>query len=428
MLNFKGPRILIVAPNASAIFGGEAFLPLKYFQLLRRRGHPVQMIAHIRNRASLMEALEEDLTQIHFVEDTPYHRIIWRVGQIFPASVRSGIFDTMLNLLNELYIARLVRLLVKAGEVDLIHQPIPVSPKAPSSLYNFGRPVVIGPMNGGMTYPAGYDDLESATARRFIAVARAAAIAMNWLIPGKRHAAALLVANERTRAALPLTNHPRIVTVVENGVDLSVWHAGTKISIRRPDEPFQLVFMGRLVALKAVDITIEAVRLARDRGIDVRLDVFGDGEVRPTLEAQVRELDLESAVSFHGFQPQSKCSQLLSRADAMILNSVHECGGAVVLEAMSLSLPVIVSDWGGPADYVDSTCGILVSPEPRAQFAARLADSIRQLADNPKKARAMGEAGRRRIESYFDWEKKIDHMLMIYDEVFAVANEGAGRS
>ena len=89
----------------------------------------------------------------------------------------------------------------------MIHQPIPVSPKLPSSLHGFGVPVVIGPMNGGMTYPPGNEDHESALARCFIAVPRQIAVAMYVMFPGKRRASALLVANARTPGALPV-RHP----------------------------------------------------------------------------------------------------------------------------------------------------------------------------------------------------------------------------
>ena len=56
------PRILIVADNASARFGGEAILPLKYFTLLARRGRDVRLITHERNRDGLL-ALAPDLAE-----------------------------------------------------------------------------------------------------------------------------------------------------------------------------------------------------------------------------------------------------------------------------------------------------------------------------------------------------------------------------
>ncbi len=131
-------------------------------------------------------------------------------------------FGTLLNIVNEHHQGRFIRRLVADGDVDVIHQPIPVSPLAPSSQHKFGVPLVIGPMNGGMTYPPGYDDLQGVWTRRFVGVSRALAHLLNLVVSGKRKAAVLLVANERTRRALPFAKHPQIVTLVENGVDLSI--------------------------------------------------------------------------------------------------------------------------------------------------------------------------------------------------------------
>lgn len=329
-----GPGILIVAPNASSRFGGEAFLPLKYFQILHRRGFPVRLIAHARNRTNLQEVLTTEIGSVDFIEDSVWHRLIWNVGRYLPGVLRDAIAGTALNLVNEAYQGKLIRRLVREGKIGVIHQPIPVSPKAPSSLYGFGVPVIIGPMNGGMTYPPGYSDHESAVARSIVSLARRIAVLVNRLIPGKRRAAALLVANERTRASLPIANHPKVIELVENGVDLSVWAPPRVVVNRRTGDPFRLVFMGRLIRLKAIDITLEALCLARIAGVDAHLDILGDGDERPHLEALARSLGLADAVSFHGFVPQVECARRLVEADALILNSIHECGGVVVLEAM----------------------------------------------------------------------------------------------
>jgi glycosyltransferase involved in cell wall biosynthesis len=409
-------KVLIVAQNASSRLGGEAFLPLKYFQLLKQRGYPARLIAHSRNRANLQETLAPYLADVHFIEDSVWHRGIVKAGRVFPRPLRSAVFGFLLNMVNEAYQGRLIRQLAGEGKVDLIHQPIPVSPKQPSALYGFGVPVIIGPMNGGMTYPPGYEDHESAIARRFVAFARQAAVLANRIIPGKRRAAALIVSNDRTRRALPLRNHPNVIDLVENGVDLSVWQQPMERATRRRDAPFRLVFMGRLVDWKAVDITLEAVRLARGQGVDATLDLLGDGAERPALEARAAALGLGTAVRFLGFRPQAECATILAGSDALILNSLYECGGAVVLEAMGLGLPVIASDWGGPADYIDPSCGVLVSPAPRADFANRLAAQIVRLSQDPELCQAMGQAGIAKIRDQFDWEKKMDRMLEIYRE------------
>lgn len=410
------PRILIVAQNASSRFGGEAFLPLKYAQILAGRGYPVTLIAHARNRADLEAALPAD-TRVLYVPDTFWHRNLWRLGKPFPKPVRDALFGTAINLINEAHQARLIRGLVQAGEVDVIHQPIPVSPLAPSGIHGFGVPVVIGPMNGGMRYPPGYEDMESGLSRHVVGLARAGGRLLNRLIPGKRRAAALVVANPRTRAALPFAGHPNVIELVENGVDLTTWTAPEPGGAGSPPGRLRLVFMGRLVGWKAVDVTLAALARARAAGTDATLEILGDGPERPALEARAAELGLTGAVRFLGFRPQAECAAILQGADALILNSVWECGGAVVLEAMGLGLPVIGPDWGGPADYLDDSCGILVPPVPRAGFADRLATAIGRLAADPDLRRRMGAAGAARIRAEFDWQAKVDRMVEIYRSV-----------
>jgi glycosyltransferase involved in cell wall biosynthesis len=273
-----------------------------------------------------------------------------------------------------------------------------------------------------MNYPSGYDDLESPRARRFVAWSRRLAWLMNRAMPGKRDAAVLLVANERTRASLPFSGHLDVRVLVENGVDLATWQAGPARRKRAssPDQlksSLRLIFMGRLVSWKMVDVTLEAVQLSLNQGADVTLDVLGDGPERARLEQLVKDRSLEGTVRFHGYLPQTGCAEIVANADALILNSVRECGGAVVLEAMALGLPVIASDWGGPADYLDESCGILVSPVPRESFAVRLSAAILQLSRQPDLRRRMGEAGARKIVDQYDWEKKIDRIISIYAEM-----------
>lgn len=394
-------------------------LPLKYFHLLKLRGYPVRLIAHSRNRDDLGRVLAPFMDSISFVEDTIYHRVVWRSGRMTPHFIRENLFGTILNMINEFYQAKIIRRLLAEGKVDIIHQPIPVSPRAPSAIFGFGVPVVIGPMNGGMSFPPGYEDYESVVARHGIQLTRKAGAFFNWLIPGKRRAAALLVANERTRQALPIKSHPRIIELVENGVDFSIWRQFDTRTPSSDETGLRLVFLGRLVHLKALDITFEAVRLSRQTGLDIRLDIVGDGPERQRLEKLSNSLDIGHAVRFLGFRPQRECVDVLAESDALILNCLRECGGAVVLEAMSLGLPVIASDWGGPADYLDASCGILVSPVPRSDFPQRLAAAISFLARNPAKRHAMGLAGAQKVREQYDWDKKIDRMLQIYDEVLA---------
>jgi len=208
-----------------------------------------------------------------------------------------------------------------------------------------------------------------------------------------------------------------VVELVENGVDLSRWQAPARQ--QNPAPGLRLAFMGRLIALKGLDITLHALALARAARPDLplTLDILGDGPERAGLEALCADLGLSADVQFHGMRPQSECAVVLAGADALILASLRECGGAVVLEAMAMGLPVIASDWGGPADYIDASCGILVPPSPRAGFADRLSAAMIDLAAQPERRAALGQAGSERIRRNFDWARKIDRIETLYCEV-----------
>jgi glycosyltransferase involved in cell wall biosynthesis len=103
----------------------------------------------------------------------------------------------------------------------------------------------------------------------------------------------------------------------------------------------------------------------------------------------------------------------------MVLPSLLECGGAVVLEAMAMGLPVIATNWGGPADYLDSTCGFLIDPTSKEAFVNGLTDAMIKLSLSPELRLSMGRAGLERVQKYFDWDRKVDRILEIYQETCA---------
>src|SRR5205085_10964412 len=96
-------------------------------------------------------------------------------------------------------------------------------------------------------------------ARRFAGI-------ISRLLPGKLRASALLVANQRTRRALPGATRGRVVPLVENGVDLAMWSPPARDARfeaddgHQPPRPVRFVFTGRLVDWKGVDLLLEAFK------------------------------------------------------------------------------------------------------------------------------------------------------------------------
>jgi len=283
--------------------------------------------------------------------------------------------------------------------------------------------VVIGPMNGGMNYPPAFAAHEGRAERLFLGWGRASAAVLNLLMPGKRRAALLLVANERTRQALPAGACPRVEQLVENGVDLSLWNAPKGSNEAREHGASRcttFVFVGRLIPLKCVDLLLHAFANARQEA-PMRLWILGDGPERTGLEQLAVELGLHEGgpndtgvAHFAGWLPQAACLKWLVQADSLVLPSVRECGGAVVLEAMALAKPVIAAAWGGPLDYLDPSCGVLVPVSSADDLVTALQAAMVRLAASPALRRRLGEAAAEKVEAEYNWKTKADRIVDLY--------------
>ncbi|MDJ0600810.1 MAG: glycosyltransferase family 4 protein [Crocosphaera sp.] len=422
------PKILIIAEHASLKFGGEAALPLHYFRVLRKRGIETWLIVHERTKNELENYFPEDNDRIYFIKDTFWHIFVWRLSQLLPERLSYFTFGFIIRLVTQLSQRQLALQLIKQKQIDIVHQPIPVSIKAPSCLYDLGVPVIIGPMNGGMNYPSAFEYMEKKWVSKTINIGRNFSNLMNTLIPGKLKATTLLVANSRTREALPtILKDKHIIELVENGVDLSIWQNLVEKDDNQSVRPItKFVYMGRLVDWKGLDLLLLAAQKVIDE-IPIQLDIIGDGNEKEKLEKLAQSLGLTSdqesskisKVQFLGWLSQSDCAKQLQAADVLILPSLYECGGAVVLEAMAMGIPVIATNWGGPADYLDESCGILVEPSSRDAFIEGLASAMVKMASNPELRRKMGDSGSRKVQEEFDWEKKVDLMLQIYQDSIA---------
>jgi glycosyltransferase involved in cell wall biosynthesis len=417
------PRVLLVAENASAKFGGEAILPIHYFRLLRQRGIEVWLVVNQRTKHELAPLFADEQHRIHFVPDTKFRQFLEKIARPFPAAVKHFTFRLWGRLLSGIRARRIVRRLVKEHQIDIVHQPTPVSPKEASLIFHVGAPVIIGPMNGGITYPPGFANFQNRWVRSFIGAGRTASHLLNRLAPGKLRAKTLLVANPRTAAALPNGVHGEIQTLVENAVDLTLWRPGDRAL--HTGEPTKFIFSGRLVDWKGVQYLIDAFA-AISQKLPATLDILGNGPMRSQLEKKVADANLNTTVKFHGWLPQPDCAALLNSADIFVLPSLYECGGAVVLEAMATGLPVIATNWGGPADYLDPSCGLLVEPESPSALVTNLTNAMLKLATDSSLARQMGATGRSKVERDFDWQRKIDQILQVYSDTIQRSRSATG--
>lgn len=213
---------------------------------------------------------------------------------------------------------------------------------------------------------------------------------------------------------------------IANGVDVERFapaspleRAALRSTYRLPAGPL-VIYAGRLVSIKGPDVLLEAWARAGDALAGARLVLVGDGEQRPALEAQARQLGLGDRVVFAGSQGDP--APLLRAADAFVLPSRSEGLPVALLEAMACALPCVATRVGGSAELIeDGVSGRLVAPESPEELGAAIADSLRAGA-------SWGARARQRILDRYELGLVADRYVELYAQLLAGAAARGGRS
>lgn len=152
----------------------------------------------------------------------------------------------------------------------------------------------------------------------------------------------------------------------------------------------------RLSKQKRHDCLLDACKRVRAKTDRVVFLVAGEGELRPVIEKQIREADLQAHFLLLGHR--ENVPEIFSAADVLVMSSDFEGLCYATLEAAARGLPVIATNVGGMRFSVsDEKTGLLVPPRD----AAALAQAIENLANDPHLRRSLGNAGRERAEQLF---------------------------
>jgi glycosyltransferase involved in cell wall biosynthesis len=187
------------------------------------------------------------------------------------------------------------------------------------------------------------------------------------------------------------------LTVVPNGVDVEA--IGT--APPAPDAP-EVVYAGRLMDFKNVDLLVRAVALLRDRGRAVRCVIVGDGPERERLEQLTIEETLTGHVTFAGFvEDSADVYRIMRGARVFVLPSAREGFGISVVEANAAGLPVVTVDLPDNLArhlVTDGENGLVVAATPQA-----VADAVATLLDAPPPAERCRTAA-----AGYDWSNVAD--------------------
>jgi glycosyltransferase involved in cell wall biosynthesis/uncharacterized protein YqgV (UPF0045/DUF77 family) len=204
-------------------------------------------------------------------------------------------------------------------------------------------------------------------------------------------------------------------SVVYNGVSAHRFNLNVdpgEVKKRYGVGPFDplVLFCGRLEWQKGPDLLIEAVPAVLAAHPGAKFMFVGDGGMRGPLENRAKQLGVAHATRFLGFRTGDELIRLFKSCETVCVPSRNEPFGIVVLEAWSASKPVVVTQNGGPNEYVwHEVNGLKIFPHTNS-----VVWGLCTMFANFDRARRMGANGRRAVEERFTWDQIAGETLAAY--------------
>jgi glycosyltransferase involved in cell wall biosynthesis len=371
--------------------------------------HEAWVITRANNRESIERSLEESpVPNLHFVYlDLPRWMKFWKRG------VR-GIH--VYYYLWQIAAFFLARRLYRQTPFDLAHQVTFVCDWMPSFLPLLPIPFIWGPI-GGQQAPEplrlhiGWRGRSQDSIKKLV----------RWFVQRFDPFFMLTLLRSRSIIAVDSGTAMRIPAPLRHKTDV-IPACGTcpaelpETQSLSPSPNIVILSIGRFIYCKGFSLTIRAFAGLAQQCPDARLVLVGRGVEYAKLRRLVSENGIEDRVEFRDWVPRAEVLKFMQLADIFLFPS-YEGGGMVVLEAMTAGKPVVCLDTGGPGEAVTEECGIKVRIENVDQIVQDLSNALYRLAENPTLRSKMGEAAKRRVHQFYDWDRKGEKIKQIYESV-----------
>ncbi len=198
------------------------------------------------------------------------------------------------------------------------------------------------------------------------------------------------------------------VKIIPNGVDITRFC---------PQEERQrediILFVGSLIERKGVRYLLQAMPKVFRAFPEYRLVIIGDGPQSPLLKQLAAALGIEERVLFMGSQTHDQVRDWMQRAKLLVLPSLEEGMGVVLVEALACATPAVASCVDGIPDVITPDVGVLVPPaDPEA-----LSESICEILSDHTRWSVLSRNARERAVEYYSWDKIIQQFINIYQSI-----------
>ncbi|WP_324676966.1 glycosyltransferase family 4 protein [Hymenobacter sp. GOD-10R] len=280
-------------------------------------------------------------------------------------------------------------------DFDLVHHVTYNSLQMASWLWRLKKPLLLGPLGGGMQAPASLrrylpDWFKTETMRNIVA----------WLLTtfdpnvrqSLRHAALVLAANRDTAELAKRLGARKVELAMSAGQPLSLY---TPAYVPRPaleSRELRIMWLARVYPRKGLHLVLEALGKV-DQRVKFHLDILGDGPVGHLVPGWIAEAGLQDRVTWHGKVPYDTIREQYLNHDLFMLCTLRDTYAVQFTEAMALGCPILTLDLHANTDFVPDTAGIKVPVSTPEETSAALARAVEHLYDNPAELERLGRGG-----------------------------------
>lgn len=374
------------------------------------RTHQVWVITRSNNREGIENALVGEQSSIRWVYyDLPRWLGFWKRGRrglhIYYYLWQIGAFFRALRLHH-------------AERFDAVHHATFVMYWMPSFMTFLGVPFLWGPVGGGDNAPIGLIRTLSGRGQwselaRYV-VQRLASLDPFLRLTARRSSFAF-AATPATAERLRRLGAQNVIEMSQVALPTEEIEELGKAPIRT-DKPFRVLSMGDLIDLKGFHLGLRGFLDFASSSANAEYWVVGDGPRRADLEAIAGRAPGEVSTTFFGRLERSDALERLKECDVLLHPSLHDSGGWVCAEAMAAGKPVICLDIGGPGLQVDSSVGYAIRPGDPDRVIADITAALRELESSTGLRKALGAAGRMRVNEQYTWRSKAESMQRYYLE------------
>ncbi len=308
-------------------------------------------------------------------------------------------------------------MICKKEKIDIIHQITPVEFR---SIGRYGEipdvKFVCGPLGGGEYCPKALNAYTKSN--RIVELTRKAVnvfTKINYRITKRLSGCDyLMFCNEETREYLSSLCKD-VPSEVYSEIGIGSQEIVTDNISPYNNVKLRILLAGRLVYRKGHSFLFDVLSTLPD-DFDYECRIVGEGPDLKALQEKVKKLSIEDKVVFTGRLPFIGMNEEYQKADVLIMPSLRETTGSVLLEAMAQGKPVItIGRYGGKVLMTDDTAYFYDGNDLQS-FKSSLRDAIIHCGQNPEGRALRGEA-MKNLAAKNTWEKKIEHYNAIYDSL-----------